>query len=265
MENSSRDDEGGIEVRTYFVRGRNALVARGEFSDLYVDFYLHLAGIESQPDPLIGDMFKETLKALTLHCASRPRTESVAWTIHFEDPLLNLFLAGNNTLGTVIGSIHTENVKQGAENLFFADTVHGNQDPRRSVVSFEGASPFSAVEEFYRRSEQRLARILRLDDEEFVMITGQPDADTEWINALTSEDVLVLDSREELSLLETRRYCWACGCDEKRILNLLRPTMQSDPDALFEGEEVVRVSCPRCGTRYAVTRETLEAYVASET
>lgn len=263
MHKKSAEENTGMEVSTYFVRGRNALVARGEFTELYVDFYLHLAAIDSRPDPLIGEMFKETLAALTLHCASRPRNETSAWTIHFEDPLLNLFLAGNNTAGSVVGSIHTDNVKQGTENLFFADIVRGRQEPRRSVVNFEGSNPFRAVEQFHRQSEQRLARILQFEDEDYALVSAQPDCDGAWLESLTPEVLRELDGREELSLLETRNYRWACGCDEKRILTLLRPSMQTDPESLFEGEEVIRVSCPRCGARYAVTRETLEAFVAT--
>ena len=30
-------DESGIKVRSYFVRGRNALVARADLGELYVD------------------------------------------------------------------------------------------------------------------------------------------------------------------------------------------------------------------------------------
>ena len=35
----------GLEVRTHFVRKRNALVARADFGELYVDYYLHLVEI----------------------------------------------------------------------------------------------------------------------------------------------------------------------------------------------------------------------------
>ena len=31
----------GLDVRTYFVRERNALLARADFGELYVDYYLH--------------------------------------------------------------------------------------------------------------------------------------------------------------------------------------------------------------------------------
>ncbi len=36
-------------------------------------------------------------------------------------------------------------------------------------------------------------------------------------------------------------------------------TFRRDADALFEGDEVLRMSCPRCGARHAITREALEA------
>ncbi len=41
MPMSTEDQTEGFEVRTYFVRGRNALVARADFGALYVDYYLH--------------------------------------------------------------------------------------------------------------------------------------------------------------------------------------------------------------------------------
>ena len=36
-----------------------------------------------------------------LHCASRPWNEAAAWTIHFQQPRLNLFITGDNAAGTV--------------------------------------------------------------------------------------------------------------------------------------------------------------------
>ena len=43
----------GLEVRTYFVRGRNALVARADFAEMYVDYYLHQGqnGYQHAPTP----------------------------------------------------------------------------------------------------------------------------------------------------------------------------------------------------------------------
>ena len=51
------DDE-GTPVRTDFVRGRNALVARAEFGALFVDYYLHLGANEVRPEPEHDALFK---------------------------------------------------------------------------------------------------------------------------------------------------------------------------------------------------------------
>ncbi len=263
QQNEGPDLANGVDVRTYYVRKRNALVARGEFTSLFVDFYLHLASIDSRPPSLLSDMFTEMLAALTLHCASRPRNETLAWTLHFKDPMVNLFLSGNNAQSSVIGSIHTDHVREGMENIFFADVVRGTGPSRRSVVNFEGNSSFSAVEQFYAQSEQRPTKFLRFQDNDIVMVSAQPDCDVEWLESLDVEKIRELDRVESLSLLECRSYCWCCGCSETRILQLLGPSMRNDPEKLFEGEEVIRVGCPRCGARYVVTREALEAHVAN--
>src|SRR3954469_7462813 len=184
MEPASPAPAQGLEVRTYFVRERNALLARAEFSDLYVDYYLHQGQHSYQHAPLHDEMLKEALAALTLHCASRPRQEIVAWTIHFQEPLLNLFVTGNNRLGTVVGQLFTENVKDKGHNLFLADVVRGSEQARRSAVEFDGADPFRAVEHYYLQSEQRPARYFRYGAEDFVMISAQPGCDLEWIEGL---------------------------------------------------------------------------------
>lgn len=256
-------DSSDFEVRTYFVRGRNALVARAEFTSLYVDYYLHLASQGLRHEPLLDQMLKNAIAAVTLHSASRPLNESVAWTIHFQQPLANLFVAAVNSPGRIIGNAFTENVKAVNENLLYSDVLRGSQPTRRSVVAFEGTDPFRAVEHLYRQSEQRPARYFEFDPEDFVMISAQPDCDFRWLETLDHRAIRELDERENLSLLERRQYRWQCGCDQKRIMEVLAPTMKVDPEALFNGEELVRAHCPRCGGRFVITREALEAFIAA--
>ncbi len=258
-------DSPGLEVRSYFVRERNALVARADFGELYVDYYLHQGQYGYQHAPAHDEMMKEALAALTLHCASRPRREVIAWTIHFQDPLLNIFVAGNNRTGTVVGQIFTENVKDKGHNLFVADVVAGQDQQRRSAVEFDGRDSFRAVERYYEQSEQRPARYFRLGPEEFVMVSAQPGCDMPWLEQLDGELIKTLDERETLSLLEQRCYRWECGCTQEQMLAVLAPIMVRDPEGLFGDDPLIRISCPRCGARHTITRETLEAYVAKGT
>ncbi len=252
----------GFEVRTYFVRGRNALVARADFGELYVDYYLHQGQYGYSHTPSHDGMLKEALAALTLHCASRPWNESWAWTIHFHRPLLNLFVAGDNRRGIVVGQLFTEDVRDDGRNLFLADVVKERENSRRSATEFEARTPFAIVEEYYNQSEQRPARYFRHGPEDFVMISAQPDCDLEWFHALDDEKVQAMDGEETLSLLETRLYRWGCGCTEERMFSLLAPLMRADPAGLFGNDPVIRISCPRCGAKHSVTREALEAFLS---
>ncbi len=117
--------EEGLEVKTWFVRERNALLATAEFGPLFVDYYLHLADQGIRPDLEHAAMFKRALAGFVLHCVSRPWNEMTAWTINFQSPLVNLFLTGDNEDGAVTGRVLTDNVKEMPENLFFADVIRG--------------------------------------------------------------------------------------------------------------------------------------------
>lgn len=252
----------GFEVRTYFVRERNALLARADFGELYVDYYLHQGQHGYQHAPTHDALLKETLAALTLHCASRPWNEAWAWTIHLQEPLMNLFVTGDNRRGIIVGQMFTENVKQDGRNQFYADVVRERGESRRSATQFTGNLPFKIIEQFYDQSEQRPARFFRNGPEDFVMISAQPGCDLGWFASLNDEAVRTLDESETLSLLEQRKYRWSCGCSQDRMFSILAPIMRNDANALFGDDDLMKISCPRCGARHTITREALEAYVA---
>lgn len=260
--------EPGLEIRTFFVRGRNVLVARANLSDLYVDYYLHLGRHGVKPAEAHDVQFKRALAAFVLHCASRPWNEMTAWTINVQEPRVNLFLTGDNETGAVTGRIFDENVKELPENLFYSDVVRGRQPKRRSVVPFAGADPVSGMETFYARSEQRPVRFFQLAEEEFALVCEHPDCDQAWFASLDADAVRKLvpgteSGAETVTEMEKRVCRWHCGCNQERMLEVLAPVMKSDPDGLFgESGSVITIQCPRCAARHAVTREALEAYVA---
>ena len=253
----------GLEVRTYFVRHRNVMVARAEFSELFVDYYLHLGAQRMKPSAESAAMFKRALAGFVLHGASRPWNELTAWTINFQSPLVNLFLAGDNETGAVTGQVFEEGVKELPENLFYADVVRGQQPKRRSAVTFAGNDPLVAVENFYAQSEQRAARYFQLGEEEFALVTEHPDCDLAWLRGLTPSAVRDLEKTETLVLMERRICRWHCGCTHARMMEVLAPTMRQDPTVLFGDAEKLEIRCPRCGARHAVTREAMVGFVAS--
>ncbi|WP_277508977.1 MULTISPECIES: Hsp33 family molecular chaperone HslO [unclassified Ereboglobus] len=252
--------DAGHEVRTYFVRNRNALVARGMFSELYVDYFLHAGEQKLRVEPAHAELFKRALAGFALHLASRPWNEMTAWTIHFQQPLLNLFLTGDNETGAITGRVFDEDVKEMQGNLFYADTVRPGEPKRRSAVEFEGGDPLAGVEKFYAQSEQRPARFFQLAEEDYVMVAEHPDCDKAWFDALTTDAMRGIDKSETLALLEKRIYRWHCGCNQSRMMEVLLPAMKRDPGGLFGDEPKIEMRCPRCGARHIITREAMEAF-----
>jgi molecular chaperone Hsp33 len=253
--------DAGLEVRTHFVRRRNVLVARADFSPLYVDYYLHLSDHGIRVAPELDPLFKRALAGFVLHAGSRPWNEYIAWTINIQDPLVNLFVTGDNHSGHVAGRVFADNVKQLPKPIFYSDVVRGDQPKRRSAVEFEGSDPLRAAEVFYERSEQRRGRYFQVGEEEFLLAVEHPDCDRGWLDSLTEEEARSLERNEELALLERRIVRWNCGCNQARMLEVLAPVFRTDPEDLFEGEETLEMRCPRCAARHFVTREALEAFV----
>ena len=100
-------DNSGLEVSCWFVRRRNVLLSKADFSKLYVDYYLHLADQGVKVAPEHDALFKRALAGFVLHAASRPHNELSAWTINFQAPLVNVFLTGDNADGSVAGRVFT--------------------------------------------------------------------------------------------------------------------------------------------------------------
>ena len=254
--------EGGVDVRSYFARGRNALVVRGDFGDMYAALILHKADHKLSTPPDVGGMLRDVLAAATLHAASRPHAETLAWTLGVTDPRANLFVTVSNPERTMTGTAFTEDLRQLDGGRFHAQVVVPGREPRVSVTGFAGNNLFSAYEKHCADSEGRAVRLFRYAPEDIVLIAAQPDCDTGWLRSLDEDAVRSLDSRAELSLLERRVYRFACGCTHDRMREVLLPAMRASPGELFGNEEAVTMRCPRCGARYVVTKEAMEAAVA---
>ena len=250
-------------VSVSFVRGRNAVLVRGELGTLFVDYFLHLQDHLQPREPARERLLAEALALFTLHCAARPRYEHIAWTINLQSPRSNLFLVGDNEDCTVVGRYFSDNVKESPHNILYCDTVpRRGAEPRRSVVQFDGADVIRAVETFYRDSEQRPARYFELGKDEHALLVAHPDCDLPWFQEITGEGVLNLAQTETLALIELRAYRWACGCTQEKILGVIAPAYRSDSAGLFGDDELIRVQCPRCAATHTLTREAMEAYIA---
>jgi molecular chaperone Hsp33 len=132
------------------------------------------------------------------------------------------------------------------------------------MIEIDQLDLFRMGEHYYEQSEQRPGRFFRYDEEDIVLVTAQPECDLEWLNGLDEEKIRNIDETEELSLLEKRSYRFGCGCSQARILPVIASMSGDSIDEIFGGDEVIPAACPRCGARYIVTREILEAYLREQ-
>jgi len=263
MPDDQASDPNGAVVTVDFVRHRNALLAQADMGPLFTDYYLHLADHQLRVTAEQAALFKTALAAFTLHCASRPQGEHLAWTINLQQPLLNLFLAGDNEDNTVTGRLFTENVREADQNVFFSDIVpRRGAESRRSVVNFHGSDVLAAVAGYYARSEQRPARFFESGGDRHAMLVAHPDCDLAWFTAVDADAMGNLGSAETLARIQRRDYRWFCGCTQRKILGAIAPAFRADPEGLFGDGETIRVECPRCAAAHTLTREAMEAHLA---
>ena len=244
-------------IQSVFVRGRNALLLRGQFTPIYTDYYLHLMQHGIRHHAELDQMLKDALAMVTLHVAARPWAENIAWTVNLRAPRLNLFVTGSSLAEAVTGRLFTEDVREPDRNLFYSQTSSPNlPEPRTSTLEVTGKDPLHWVSEYYDQSEQRPARAFRLEDENFALVAAQPDCDMAWFEALDEAAVAAIDQDEETKLLETRKFRFYCGCTLEKILPVLGGWRERLDD-LFEDADTIRIQCPRCAARYRVSRDML--------
>lgn len=244
-------------VQSVFVRHRNCLMLRADFSPLYVGYYLHLMQHNLHPGAVEDALFKQLLAYFTLHLTARPWQEHHAWTLNVKSPsLANYFVAGSSLTEDVVGRIFSSDVREPDSNMLYAQNMARNKEVQTSVITLHGDDPAAWVDEFYRRSEQRVVRTFCTGGDEYVLITAEPGADFDWLSELDAEQVRQIDRTEELKLLETRRFTFRCGCTPERILPTLRAMEKDFADILAE-QGYLEASCPRCGVQYRITPDML--------
>jgi hypothetical protein len=139
----------------------------------------------------------------------------------------------------------------------FAQNLQNNKEPQTSVITLPGGPVEDWVQDFYRQSEQRQSRAFDLGEDKFALITAQPDADHDWLQELTEDDVRAISEVEQTKLLETRKFKFSCGCTVEKILPVVRAMKHDFADLLSE-QGFLEISCPRCGATYKVTPEQVQ-------
>jgi molecular chaperone Hsp33 len=257
---SASDEPSLVTASSYFIRGRNALLVKASFSDLFMDYYLHLMQWGLKNEAAHDDLLKDALAAVVLHTASRPQDETVAWTIHLQQPRLNLFVTCSTHPNWVSGRVFTEDVRDTGKGMFNAQTKRHGHPARQSMVDFTQMDILESVEHFYGQSEQRVTRLFRGENEELTLISAQPDCDEEWLLGLDAAELATLAETHHLTPMETREFQFHCGCSLEKLFPYIARLPEDDLDHIFaEGDAVM--TCPRCAARHIATRDIYNSWL----
>ena len=194
------------KVESIFVRHRNCLMVRADFTPIYTDYYLHLMDVGERHPENTDTILKDLLAVLTLHLTARPWAETIAWTANLRAPRVNFFATGSSVHENIVGRLFTEDVREPDRNFLYSQTTIPNKEARTSTIEVKTADPIKWIQHFYEQSEQRPGRAFRLPDDNYVLISAQPDFDKDWFDSLTPELVGEIVDTEELKTLETRKF-----------------------------------------------------------
>jgi len=243
-----------VVVTSSIDRTHHAVLARGQFFELFRGFVEHLTSIGDRADPVVVNMMGETLALGVLHLALLPPDQYCSWTLNLVEPgPMNLFVTGDNNSFQVTGRIFSEGVKALETNRFFYEAQRPKHKPARSVVEFDGGDVLAAFQRFYDHGLQMQTRSFRLSESEFLLIEGLPTVDRDWLRELDADRAVQLYT-ESLDTIEDRVYRLECGCNQGRIVHTMREVFASHPEELFEGATEIEVQCPRCGRLYTLAR-----------
>jgi len=251
----------GVVVYNRFIRNRNVLLSEVRMAALFEAWNVHCNTYRIETSDPVQSLFMDLLAAATLHGASRPRNELMAWTIRYPEPCVSFFLGLDTEVGSVTGRFFEQNIKEDPMGEMHQELHRSGKTPHLSMIEFSGSTAADAVNVFYDRSEQRPARFIKMGDDHYALASAHPDYDEGWFTHINREIIRNLAETETLNLLEERRYYWLCGCSKMKIMEMLLPAFQKDPSHIFGDDSTAQVNCPRCSATYEMTRDDLQQLI----
>jgi len=140
--------EAYTKVESIFIRHKNVLLIRANFTPIYTDYYIHLMDQKLRHKGDIDQMLKDLLALQTLHLVARPWAETIAWTVTLRAPRVNLFVTGGSIYENITGNLFTENIKEPDRNILFSQTTVNNEGGRKSTIELESNEPLEWLESY---------------------------------------------------------------------------------------------------------------------
>lgn len=251
-------EAGSAEIRRFLLRGKAALITVADFAPLFEEVRRHTRRWDVPIDDLSYVMLRQAIGGSVLVAAGRPPDEAAAYTFNISEPPVNVFCSVNGERSSVVGRAFLEDVQTESESRLFVESHRPLGPPTRSVLNVQGLDLLEIFEQYFAQSVQLPTRFFELEGDEMIMIQSLPQSDPAWILDLEREEAPgCIDHADEV--IESRLFEFACGCTAEKLADALLRMWGHRPDDLFEGQEGIEVSCPRCGTRWFIDRGSFDA------
>jgi molecular chaperone Hsp33 len=249
--NSTRIFE--VQVHSFLERSKELVCAQAEFGRLFEGFVSHAGSLGPLPSGKVLEWMRQCLAAASLHLSLLPKDQYCGWTLNLTSPRTNIFLAGDNSEFQITGRIHNQHVKTQTSNRLFIESCRPKHKATRGIVEFKGDDILQAFERYYASSIQLKARLFELEPNRFFLLQGLPRAEKNCLKNMALNEAQEL-AKQPLEPIEDRTYRFQCGCNKKKIMQILRSMFQKKPEDLFQGDKEVETQCPRCGRNWLINR-----------
>jgi len=245
------------KVDTFVDRTRHAVSAVGHFDPLFQSYLDHAAKVDALPTPAMLPLVRSALAGSALHLSLLPRDQHCSWTLNFREPLCNVFVAGDNDSFQLTARSFDKNIETiEGSNRIFVEMQRPRLPVSRSVAEFDTTDVLGAFEGYFQRAVQIRARLFAFADGRCALIEGLPTVDEPWLEALDSGSAAAYLA-SDLEEMESRSYEFGCGCNQERLIGVLRSMSEEAGNELFDDRDMLEAECPRCGQGYEISRKDL--------
>lgn len=256
-----------LKTTSDYLRDREVFLIRIEMSDYLLDYYHQRREFAASTSREHDDKLKDLIASFAIHLTARTALETHAWTLHIvdENPY-SLFVTGSTgelgedgiAKGFLVGHILTDHIRHSDTNAIHAQCINRGKT-FRSYVPCDSSNIVSMVEGFYNQSEQRPIRIkISETSDTAVAIAALPGFESEWFNSVDI-DALVAESESlDKTRMRTCHFTFTCDCSPEKLTPFFKMLGEKGLADLFGEDTELSISCPRCGKRFTVSRDSLK-------
>jgi hypothetical protein len=255
----------GLVAISEYIPKREALLVRVDLSDYLIDYYLHRKDFAPETTYEHDSKLKELITCFAVLLCARTATETHAWTAHIAAlPPYSLFVTGNTGImddsgvahGFLVGHVLTDNIRDADTHSIHAQ-VSNRGKTFNSHVLCDSSNVARMVTQFYERSEGYPLRLLLSETSDTAIgLVALPEYDAEWIQSVDLEE-LAASKTVEKSLMRTCHFAFSCDCSPAKLLPFFRSMSVEALEELYENDTELKITCPRCGKQFGISREEL--------